>query len=65
MNFDMCQNGKNGTNHKNTLKYNKYVFPENHPETSYYINKRGLMDTPLNCFSWLQNVVQLVSFFKS
>lgn len=64
MNFDVCQNGKNGTNHKNTLKYNKYVFPENHPETSDYINKRGLTHTPLNCFSWLQNAVRLVSFFK-
>ena len=45
------------------LKYNKHLFPENHPDTSYYIKKQGLMDTLLNYF-WLNNVIQLVSFSK-
>lgn len=59
MHFDMCQNKLECGHQENMLKY-KYVFPEIHPETSYYSNKNKWL---LSCFSWLHNGMQLVFFF--
>ena len=53
-NLDTCHNDKKVTNHKNMLIYNKYLFPESHPNTN--IKKQGPMDTLLNYFC-LNNVV--------